>query len=126
VQYLVSPRILAAFLALPALSSLFLLISSVGAYFAGVKILHIESTVFYLHLRDFVMTADLIQGLIKAAVFGVMFSATSTFIGFTAKGGARGVGNATNIAVVSSLLMVLVSDYFLTLVIHTLFYGEKI
>ncbi len=122
IQYLVSPRIFAGFLSLPVLTTLFLFIGSVAAYFAGVDLLGIDRSVFYLHLRDFVFVRDLVQGLIKAAVYGIMFSSISAYMGFYASGGARGVGKATNLAVVVTLVLILIGDYFLTLVIRALFY----
>ena len=124
-QYLVSPRILAGFIALPILSTLFLFIGNIGAYMAGVWLLGIDSSLFYSHLSEFVEIQDILQGLIKAAFFGLMFSTLSTYTGFTTSGGAKAVGASTNRAVVVTLVLILVSDYFLTLGIRFLFYGDS-
>lgn len=124
IQYLVSPRILASLVAVPLLSSLFLLVGNAGSYFTGVYLLHIDPAVFYAHLKDFVAMEDLWQGVIKAAVFGVMAATISTFQGYYADGGAEGVGRATNRAVVIAIVLVLVADYFLTLLIRYFLYLE--
>ncbi|MBM4320889.1 MAG: ABC transporter permease, partial [Deltaproteobacteria bacterium] len=53
-------------------------------------------------------------GIIKAAVFGVIVALIGCYKGYNAKGGAKGVGEATTEAVVASSISVLISDYFLT------------
>ena len=55
------------------------------------------------------------KGLIKAAVFGVIFSIIACFMGFYAHGGAKGVGEATTRSVVNSLLSILICDFFISL-----------
>lgn len=119
-QYLVVPRILAGFLALPVLSALYLFIGNVGAYSVGVYFLGIDPALFYAHLDSFVFPEDVVQSLVKAACFGVLFSTIGTYYGYTASGGARAVGQATNNAVVVTLVVILVSDYFLSLLIRQL------
>ena len=57
---------------------------------------------------------DIVGGLIKAAVFGLIFSLIACVRGFYTTGGAEGVGRATTRAVVSGSLSVLVADFFLT------------
>ena len=57
---------------------------------------------------------DIYTGLVKAAAFGFLIALISCYHGFIAEGGAEGVGRATTRAVVTSSMMVLVSDYFMT------------
>lgn len=123
IQYLVAPRILVGLFALPILSIFFLFTGNIGSYLAGVYLLGIDSAIYYSHLQDLVEVKDVIQGLIKAAVFGVMFSTIGTYKGYFTQGGAAAVGRSTNQAVVISLVLILVSDYFLTLVIRNFLYG---
>jgi phospholipid/cholesterol/gamma-HCH transport system permease protein len=56
------------------------------------------------------------HGLTKALIFGAVVSLISTFRGFTATGGARGVGEATTRAVVWSSVAILIVDYLLTFI----------
>ena len=56
----------------------------------------------------------LIQGLIKALVFGIIISIISCYFGFNASGGAEGVGRATTISVVTASTLILTSTYFIT------------
>ncbi len=113
-QYLVTPRLLAGVLMLPLLSGLFLAIGLVGAYFVGVDLLNIPEGPFIQQLNFILDASDILQGLIKAAVFGFVLTAISTYQGMTAKGGAEGVGRVTTKAVVYSSVSILVLDYFLT------------
>ncbi|MGE4233297.1 MAG: MlaE family ABC transporter permease [Bacteriovoracia bacterium] len=122
IQYLVVPRILASVLALPLLTALFILIGNIGSYTTGVHLLNIDPVIFFAHLQDFVEVRDLVQGLIKAAFFGIIFSVVGTFKGYMTEGGAEAVGRSTNEAVVITLVLILVGDYFLTLVIRSLLY----
>ena len=50
----------------------------------------------------------------KSAVFGFLIGIIGTFQGFAVTGGAEGVGRGTNMAVVWGMIMVLISDFFLT------------
>ena len=57
---------------------------------------------------------DVTSGLIKAAVFGFIITLMGCYHGFNSKGGAEGVGKATTQAVVSSSILILIANYFLT------------
>ena len=59
----------------------------------------------------------LVEGLIKAAVFGYLISIIGTYQGFAVKGGAEGVGRGTNMAVVWGMIIVLIMDFFLTAIL---------
>jgi phospholipid/cholesterol/gamma-HCH transport system permease protein len=55
-----------------------------------------------------------VSGLIKPLVFGGIISLTGCYYGLAARGGTEGVGTATTRAVVTSSILVLAVDYFLT------------
>ncbi len=114
VQYLIVPRVLATFLLLPILCLLFDFIGILGAYVVGVGLLGIDFGAFDSRVRDLVEVADIVNGLVKAAVFGVLLSYIGCYKGFYAQGGAKGVGEATTSAVVTSSIAILIVDYFLT------------
>lgn len=116
VQYLVSPRLLAALVMMPLLCLLFSLVGLVGSWLVAVVGLGLDEGVFRRRILDVMEPWDVWSGLIKAAVFGLVIVAISCHAGYTASGGARGVGLATTRAVVYSSVAVLVFDYFLTVV----------
>lgn len=114
VQYLVVPRVVAGFVMLPVLSMIFNLVGIFGAWLVCVQLLGLDSGIFVDKVRWFVDAADLRQGLIKAAVFGLAVSLIACRNGFYAKGGAAGVGQATTSAVVQSAVTILALDYVIT------------
>lgn len=117
VQYLVFPRVLAGILAGPVMALLFLLVGLTGAYIVGVYLMGIDGGIFIERVKWFIDTPDVVQGLVKAAFFGGTITLIACRQGFYATGGAAGVGQATNRAVVQSAVAILVLDYILTSVI---------
>ena len=113
-QFLAVPRILAGTLSLPMLSSLFILVGNVGSYFVGTEALMIDEAIYLSKLGQFMFIEDLIQGIIKAFVFGFVIAVIGTYFGFKVDKGAEGVGKGTNQAVVWGMISVLIIDYFLT------------
>ena len=114
IQYLVTPRLLAAVLMMPALTMTYNVIGMLGAWLVGVGYLGIDDNVFWTRVWLYVDPDDIIVGLIKAACFGFIIAAVSCHRGFNASGGAEGVGRATTRAVVLSSVSILISDYFIT------------
>lgn len=114
IQYLAVPRIVAATIALPMLSIVFLFIGNLGAYLIGTTTLMIDEAMFFSKLSEFMAIEDVAQGVIKATVFGFVIAVIGTYFGFQVEKGAVGVGRGTNLAVVWGMISVLVLDYFLT------------
>ena len=114
VQYLVSPRLFAAILTMPVLTLLFSLVGLVGAWLVAVVGLGLDEGVFKRRILDTMVPWDVWSGLIKAAIFGFVITAIACNAGYSASGGARGVGLATTKAVVYSSVAVLICDYLLT------------
>ncbi|MCB0271911.1 MAG: ABC transporter permease [Bdellovibrionales bacterium] len=113
-DYLILPRFLATVLVLPFLTAMFDFVSMMGSYVVGVKLLHIDHAAFVERTIHYMEISYIVEGIFKAAFFGLIISTVSCFKGFHAKGGAEGVGRVTTQAVVVSSVCVLVSDYFLT------------
>jgi phospholipid/cholesterol/gamma-HCH transport system permease protein len=122
-QYLVAPRIIAATLMVPALTAAFDLIGVIGSYLVCTKLLFINAGPYIARLEWYMDVDDPIGGLVKASVFGMILSSVGCFYGFHTKGGAEGVGIATTKAVVAAGVAILISDYFLTLLIAPLGVG---
>jgi phospholipid/cholesterol/gamma-HCH transport system permease protein len=114
IQYLVVPRVLAAVVMFPALTMLFDAVGYGGAYLMGVYVAHIPVGPFVEHTREFLRMDDILHGLGKAVIFGVLVAIISTWRGYSAAGGARGVGEGTTRAVVASSIAILVADYAAT------------
>lgn len=114
VQYLLSPRLLAAVMMLPLLCILYTCMGMVGAWLVAVQWLNVDPGVFIDKVRLYATPKDLWMGEIKAAVFGFIIAAICCRHGFHARGGARGVGLATTRGVVESAVTILVANYVLT------------
>lgn len=120
-QYLISPRIIAAAICMPLLTAVFDFVAMIGSWFLCVKLVDLDEAVYWQKIRDTIEIRHINEGLLKAAVFGVVFALICTYRGFNTTGGAKGVGDATNKGVVQSMVMIIVLDYFVTNLIR-LFY----
>ncbi len=120
-QYLVAPRILASLISAPLLCGVFDYVAIMGSYLLCVKVLGLDDAVFWDKIRQWGDPSDIFEGLFKAAIFGLAFSSICTARGFYCRGGAKGVGEATNEGVVNSMVLIIVLNYFLTNMIR-LFY----
>lgn len=114
VQYLVVPRVLATTLVLPLLALLFGITGMCGAYLVAVVWQGIDPGVFVDKIQSFLHWEDIRMLIIKALVFGLIVSVICCKKGFYASGGARGVGEATAKAVVSSIVAIFAADYIVT------------
>jgi len=114
VQYLLSPRLLAAVLMLPLLFVLYTCVGMVGAYVVSVNWMSVDPGIFLSNIEKYLVPSDFYMGLIKSIVFGFLLCSISCAQGFFASGGAKGVGEATTRAVVISSVSVLVANYLLT------------
>lgn len=113
-QYLLAPRLLAAVLMVPLLCVLYTCVGMSGAYVVAVQWLSVDPGIFISNVEKYLAPADFWMGEIKAATFGFLISAISCANGFTASGGAKGVGEATTRAVVQSSVAILIANYVLT------------
>jgi phospholipid/cholesterol/gamma-HCH transport system permease protein len=114
VQYLLSPRLLAAFITVPMLCILYSCIGMGGAWLVAVELLNVDPGTFLANVEKGLVPSDFYMGLIKSATFGFLVCAISCNQGFHAAGGAKGVGEATTRAVVQSAVAILVANYVIT------------
>ncbi len=113
-SYLVAPRVLASITMVPLLSAVFVVVGMGTAFVIGVFRFGADSGRFVERIAAVVDVGDIFQGLQKAFVFGLIVSSVSCYQGFYASGGAKGVGQATTSSVVVSLVLILVSDFFIS------------
>jgi phospholipid/cholesterol/gamma-HCH transport system permease protein len=118
VKYLVLPRFLAGIIMLPILTIFADVIGIVGGYVVSMFLPDVNPTVYMKRTFDYLEVADVYGGLLKAIVFGAIIALISCQRGFTASGGAEGVGQATTGAVVVSCMLILISDYFMTALLY--------
>jgi len=114
VQYLVVPRLVAGVIMVPILTMIFNMVGIFGAWLVCVQLLGLDHGIFVDKVRWIVDGKDLMQGMVKALVFGLAVVLIACRQGFYAKGGAAGVGQATTSAVVQSAVSILALDYLVT------------
>ena len=118
VRYLVVPRFIAAVCMLFVLTIYADCIGMFGGYLITVFKLGMSSHVFVTRAIKALLVKDVVTGLIKAFFFGGFISITGCYFGFEARGGAEGVGRATMLAVVVSLILVIASDALFTAIFY--------
>lgn len=114
IQFLVSPRLLAGTIMAPILALLFFIVGMGGAYLVAVVSLGVDHGQFMFNMKEFVQPVQMVQGLLKSAIFGFTVVLIGCYQGYNASGGGRGVGVGTTRAVVFGSVSVLVLDYFVT------------
>jgi phospholipid/cholesterol/gamma-HCH transport system permease protein len=113
-KYLVAPRLIAATLTMPVLVLVADIIGVLGGYLVGIHRLDFNAVTYLKNTFEFLEPEDVISGLVKAAIFGFLIALMGCYHGFHSRGGAQGVGRATTDAVVSSLILILIANYFVT------------
>lgn len=114
IRVLVVPRFWATIISLPLLTALSGILGIVGgllvcqAEFGMPAGFYINKVVTTVKLHDFV------SGLVKAGFFGIIITIIGCYKGLTTKDGTRGVGESTTWVVVTSSILILISDYFLS------------
>jgi len=117
--YLVSPRVAAAVISFPILTTFFDLIGIVGAWFSGCVLLGVNSGTYFYRVVASTEINDIMGGYYKSIVFGLLVVTICCFQGYfthmrTDSFGAKSVSLSTTSAVVISCVMILVSDYVVT------------
>jgi len=111
----VAPRFWGGVISMPLLAALFSTLGVFGAYIVGVRLIGIDAGAFWGNMQAAVdFRQDIVNGIIKSAVFGVAVSLIAVFEGYDAKPTAEGVSSATTRTVVLSSLAILALDFVLT------------
>jgi phospholipid/cholesterol/gamma-HCH transport system permease protein len=117
VQYLVSPRLLAGIISFPLLTAVFDVVGIWGGYMIGVVLMGASGSSYMNGIASYMTEHDIITGIYKSLVFGVVVIWVCCFKGYNAKRMATGVSRATTEAVVLSSVLILAWDYFLTAIL---------
>ncbi len=114
IDYLVIPRVLACCVMVPILCIVSLITGMTGGMFIADNFYNISYSVFLDSARNFIGVWDLVSAIIKSIVFGAIVAVIGSSWGLTTTGGAKGVGQSTTTAVVTSLLMIFITNFFLS------------
>lgn len=115
-RILVMPRLVATLFMMPVLT----IVADLVGWFGGAIIakytsfISIEPSEYFATMRQYMDFGDVMNGLVKAEVFGFVVVLVCCNIGLNTRGGPREIGAAVTKAVVTSLILILVLDYFVT------------
>jgi phospholipid/cholesterol/gamma-HCH transport system permease protein len=120
IRFLFTPRILAALISFPLLTSFFDVVGIFGGFLSGSLLMGINETVYMDKVIQSVKSIDIWGGFIKSIVFALVVVTICCYRGFYAhmnhegQSGAKGVSLATTGAVVQSCICILICDYVIT------------
>jgi len=120
--YLVLPRMVAISIALPML----VIFSILVGWFGGALVAAYNTQIsmgfqpFFNNLQSMVDLHDIANGLIKSAVFALIIGTVCCHQGLATRGGPRGIGRSVTKAVVNSIVMIVILDYFLSRLLQSL------
>jgi phospholipid/cholesterol/gamma-HCH transport system permease protein len=113
-KYLVVTRVVACMLALPLLAVFANFIGILGGLVIGVTQVGMTPSYYYTLTIKYLTMKDVLPGIGKTAIFGMIVGTVGCFHGYNTEHGTFGVGQATKTSVVSAILLILISDVFLT------------
>ena len=115
VRRIVAPRFFAGILSMPLLAAMFSAVGIGGGYFVGVGLLGVDEGAFWSQMQSQVdWSEDIVNGIIKSIVFGIVVTWVAVFEGYDAVPTSEGVSRATTRSVVYASLAVLGLDFVLT------------
>jgi len=114
VDYLVIPRVVACCIMLPLLTIVSIVAGMIGGLLIANSIFGMPVRIFLDSARNFLNAWDICSAPIKAVCFGALIAIIGCSWGLTTTGGAKGVGQSTTTAVVTSLLAIFISNFFLS------------
>ncbi len=123
IKKLVTPRVVAALIMLPVLTIINDFVGIIGGNIIASFVVGLPTAQYWRTVWDQIaadgftlryIPTDFIQGLTKPFVFGGLISITACYFGLGTTGGTEGVGQSTTRTVVTSSILILIIDYFIT------------
>ncbi len=115
VDFLVMPRLVAIVIAMPLIVILADLVGILGGLLASLTTLDITSVSYFNRMQVALGLNDVLSGLIKSCIFGLIIVVIGCFRGFQVSGGAESVGRYTTSSVVTSIFNIILIDALFTL-----------
>ena len=113
-RWLVTPRLWAAVLTVPVLVGVGDIIGIMGGWLVGTQSLGFNSAAYLANSAAYLERWDVVSGLLKGAVFGLIIAVCGCWFGIHSGRGAAGVGRATKSAVVAAAVGILAANFVLT------------
>ena len=117
-RFLVVPRLLALVVMLPLLAIFADVVSIVGGAWIAQTYAHISYDSFFSSARQTVGFEDVVKGLFKSVIFAVIIVLVGAYQGLGTRGGAAGVGKSTTGAVVTSIILIFISNFIMSYMLY--------
>jgi phospholipid/cholesterol/gamma-HCH transport system permease protein len=114
VKRVVVPRFLGGVIAMPFLVAIFSAVGLLGAHLVAVSLFGVDVGAFWQQMQQTLEMDDVMEGVYKSIVFGIVASSLAVFEGYNAIPTAEGVGRATTRTVVLTAIAVLILDFMIT------------
>ena len=113
-RYVVIPRFLGGVISMPLLTAVFTTVGLAGAHIVAVEWLGVDVGAYWQQLQQALDMEDVLEGIYKSIVFGIIASLLAVWEGYNAIPTAEGVGRATTRTVVITAIAVLIFDFMIT------------
>lgn len=114
IKKVVIPRVIASVIMLPCLTIIGDLVCLFGGYYIAVFVSNQSGSFYWSSIIKELTFENVFSGSIKPFIFGYLISCISCFYGLTTRGGAKGLRTSTTKAVVTSIIVVIATDFVLT------------
>lgn len=119
-KYLAVPLFIATMTMIPIITLIGDVTGIWGGYVVSIHAFDVPGSVYRNDVLTHLQVVHFIHGLIKSVVFAFIIVTVSCYKGLTTSGGAEGVGRSTTNAVVISMILILVLDYFISTLLNSL------
>lgn len=114
VQKLVKPRLVATCTVLPLLTIIADFVGLFGGFLIAYFVLHLTGAQYWNNAWQSLEYKDITFGLAKPFSFAFIVALVGCYYGLSTTGGTQGVGRATTQAVVASMILIFVTNFFIT------------
>ncbi len=113
IRHVVAPRVIATILMVPCVTLVGNVVGILGGLLVSTTVLDLTPELYLEQAWLQLEAADVWKGLLKASIFGAIIGSVGCYQGLRVTGGAEGVGRATTNAVVSSIIVIIITDAIL-------------
>ena len=115
-KILVLPRLFATLLIMPVLNGIAVVIGWLGGMLTSkyISFIQLQPYIYWRNLKDFTVSGDVWDGMVKAWVFGFAVVLIACNQGLVTRGGPREIGNSVTKSVVNGMIFILLTDFFIT------------
>ncbi len=119
VRFLVWPKIIAMAVMLPVLTLIADVVGIVAGGLFSAIFIGLTLRTYFEQCVNFLTVGDVFSGLVKALGFGITIALICCWQGLMARDGAADVGRRTTLAVVQSIFLIVLLDFFFTAINYT-------